>query len=198
MAWTTISTKSNGNSLTAAEWNSQVRDNLLLTEAGIATRQAEVETDPDEKTEIRPGTWFVATGSKALAERSIQEGSVSVDDTDVTTSTSYTNLDDTYGPSVTVVTGTAAIVMVTSEISNATANALSACDFDVSGATTRAASDTTSLMADGYTATSNFQRRSVYTRLTTLTAGTNTFTMKYKAGSGTAQFRMRQIVVWPV
>jgi hypothetical protein len=146
-----------------------------------------------------PGTFFVASAANTIAERRITEGNISKNVIEETTSGTYTDL-DTYGPSVSVVTGTAAIVMVACEMSSAVANSLSACDFAVSGATTRAADDTTALVADGYAAGSgdNMQRRAVYTRLTTLTAGTNVFTMKYRGnGTDAGQFRMRQIVVWP-
>jgi hypothetical protein len=198
MAWSTPYTATTNDTLTATEWNGTMRDNMLEMEVAKATAAPEVSTDPDSGTEIVPGTWFVASAANTIAERRITEGNISKNVTEETTSTTYDDL-DTFGPSVTVVTGTQAIVMVTAEISNAIANSLSACDFAVSGATTRAATDTTALIADGYAAGSgdNMQRRAVYTRLA-LTAGTNVFTMKYRAGSNTAQFRMRQIIVWPI
>jgi hypothetical protein len=196
MAWTAPMTATTNQKLTAAQWNTNYRDNMLETEAAKATAAPEVATDPDSATEVVPGTWFVATAANAIAERRVTEGSNSLGDNETTTSTSYTDLGD-YGPAITVVTGTEAIVMITCEVGNETANASSLVDFDVSGDTTRAATDTTALLADGYTAGGNMQRRAAYTRLT-LTAGTNVFTMKYKAGSGTATFRKRQILVWPI
>ena len=39
---------------------------------------------------------------------------------------------------------------------------------------------------------------SMFDMNTTLTPGTNVFTMKYRRGSGTATFSNRQICVWPL
>jgi hypothetical protein len=199
MAWSSPLTATTNMKLTAAQWNQYYRDNMLETEAAKATAAPEVASDPDSATEVVPGTFFVATAANAIAERRVTEGSNSVGDEDTTSSTSYTDLDN-YGPAISVVTGTAAIVMITCEVRNTSAASGAAyVDFDVSGATTRASSDTTALIADGYsTSSADVNRRSVFTRLTTLTAGTNVFTMKYRVASGTGAFRKRQILVWPV
>jgi protein involved in temperature-dependent protein secretion len=192
-------TATTNQTLTAAQWNTNYRDNMLETEAAKATAAPEVATDPDSATEIVPGTWFVATAANAIAERRITEGGNSVGSADTTASTSYTDLDDSYGPSITVVTGTAAIVMITSELRNTTATTNeNYVDFDVSGATSRSASDTTALISGGYsTSSADVNRRSVFTRVS-LTAGTNVFTMKYRVSGGTGSFRKRQILVWPI
>src|SRR5688572_15513207 len=126
MAWSTPYTATSNDTFTAAEFNATYRDNMLETATAKATANPEVSTDPDSGTEIVPGTFFVATAANALAERRITEGNISKDTIEDTTTTTYTDL-DTYGPAISVVTGTAAIVMVACEISNATANALAAC-----------------------------------------------------------------------
>lgn len=199
MAWTAPMTAASNGTLTAAQWNTHIRDNLLETEAAKATKRPEFVTDPDSANEIVPGAFFVATGLNAIAERRITEGNQSRGETETTTSTTYTDLDQ-YGPSITVATGTRAIVMVASEMTNALATEQAFADFTVAGATTRAATDTTALIAEGYsTSGSQMCRRASYARVT-LTAGANVFTMKYRTSnaSNSASFRKRQIVVWPV
>ena len=115
-----------------------------------------------------------------------------------TSSTTFTDL-ATAGPAVTLTTGTSALVLVIAGYVN-TSSVGPACSmsFAVSGATTIAASADyqAALSADsGYNASSI----SMLTKLTTLTAGTNTFTAKYKMTSaGTGSFQSRSITVWAI
>lgn len=101
-----------------------------------------------------------------------------------TTSASYTDL-ATVGPAVTLTTGTKALVIVSTWV-DGTAN----IDFAVSGATTRSASDATSLQSSNVA-----PFRLTMARIVTVTAGSNTFTMRYKSQSGTSTFQDRQISV---
>lgn len=115
-----------------------------------------------------------------------------------TTSSAFTDL-ATSGPAVTLTTGTKALIIVTAEMDNGNnTGSRGEYDFAVSGATTRAASsDTAAQMADSpaMAADKGF-RYSVVTNLTTLTAGSNTFTAKYRSpDSGTITFRSRSIFV---
>jgi hypothetical protein len=110
-----------------------------------------------------------------------------------TTSGSYTDL-ATSGPAVTITTGTKALVLISSTLSNNTADESVFMDFSVSGATTRSATDTTALRVTMALANTPKIRASVAT-LTTLTAGSNTFTAKYRRSSQTATFSDRSIVV---
>jgi len=112
-----------------------------------------------------------------------------------TTSTSYTNL-TTSGPSVTMTTGTKALIILTAEITNDGTNAYSYMDFDVSGATTRSATDTTSLTWQTDDSGYGVARVSSV-NLVTLTAGSNTFTAKYRTSNATkaARFSARQMIV---
>ena len=105
-----------------------------------------------------------------------------------TTSTSYTDL-TTAGPAVTVTTGTKALVIITSELSHS-ATGVARASFAVSGATTQAANDDYDLHSQG-DLTDRFSSASYVT----LTAGSNTFTMKYRVNSGTGYFSDRQIFV---
>jgi hypothetical protein len=111
-----------------------------------------------------------------------------------TTSTSYTDL-ATSGPAVTLTTGTKALVIFTSLAYASALNYESRVSFAVSGSTTIAASDSNgSLRARMSNGESDATRFSVAT-FVTLTAGSNTFTMKYKAGGVTSYFSNREIIV---
>jgi len=117
-----------------------------------------------------------------------------------TTSTSYTNL-TTSGPAVTLTTGTKALVIVSAMIwnySNQTTQAYTYLDFAVSGATTRNADDSTALATRQPLVTDTFPEfriRASSASVVTLTAGSNTFTAKYRVNSGTGNFSERRITV---
>jgi hypothetical protein len=113
--------------------------------------------------------------------------------TQTTTSTSYTDL-ATSGPAVTLTTGTTAFVIVTTYSYNATSGTATYMSFGVSGATTIAAGDSTSVSLLGMkTGGQEWSNSAVYP--VTLTAGSNTFTSKYKTSSGTGTFGNRSIIV---
>lgn len=113
---------------------------------------------------------------------------------ETTTSTSYANLTTTTD-SVTVTVGAngLALVSVSADLSNSGA-AVTNIDVDISGATTRAASDTTALKNP----TTSVYGLSRTTLFTGLTAGSTTFKLKYKVGSGTGTFLNRSISVVPL
>ena len=180
MAWTAPMTATSNQTFTAAQWNTHVRDNFLETEVAKATANR---------------GFFVSTAANAIGQYHLLNSYKTLSAPETTTSSSYTDL-KTYGPTLTTTTGTSAIVFISCEMGNSTNDALAAADFDVSGATTRAATDTTMVAADGLTA-SNDVRRSAATRIT-LTAGSNTFTMKYRQSGGTGRFWRRHISVWPI
>jgi hypothetical protein len=178
MAYSTPLTAVSSTALTAAQWNASVRDNILVTPAALATTA---------------GGLFVATGANAIAQRVPTSATVATSQT--TVSTTYTNLATT-GPAVTVTTGTQAIVIVTVSVNNDTASATSRADFAVSGATTRAASDTTALIHAS--AIANAGVRATATTFLSLTAGSNTFTVQYRTNGGTGSFNDRHLVVIPL
>jgi len=111
-----------------------------------------------------------------------------------TTSTSYTDL-TTAGPAVTITTGTKALVIVSAYVQG-TNNNNAIMSFEVSGATTIAASDDFSL---GGKVAGNFSTgldlRASRATVQTLTAGSNTFTAKYKCSATSASFEAREIIV---
>jgi hypothetical protein len=133
-----------------------------------------------------------ATGLKwASAASAIPANETStVATSESTSSTSYTDL-TTVGPAVTVTTGTKALVIV-SWSGFVNVGITGYMGYAVSGSTTIAATDNTAQWkAAGGNMTGNFSRASVVT----LTAGSNTFTAKYKAQGGSASFANRDIFV---
>jgi hypothetical protein len=134
---------------------------------------------------------YVQAGGAASFNTSL--ATVATDQT--TTSTSYVDL-ATAGPAVTVTTGTKALVSIKASMANGAASTGQLMGVAVSGATTLAASDT---YAAGYKyiATVNFQPVFAATFLIEgLTAGSNTFTAKYRSATGdTVYFKERMISV---
>jgi hypothetical protein len=112
---------------------------------------------------------------------------------ETTVSTSFTNLTTT-GPEVTITTGTKALVIVTANFSNDTLDQNSYMDFEISGATSRSASTTTVLTVSAAGNNRPFIRASC-ANLMTVTAGSNTFTAKYRVTGGTGRFLDRTIFV---
>lgn len=176
MAWTAPLTAVFNTTLSAAQWNTHIRDNSN-------------ETMPAKVTTL--GHWFVSTGANAIAERSIS--SVEILTSQSTASTSYTDLTTT-GAAVTATTGTRALIFFATRMANSSANTECWASVAVSGATTIAASDAWAITLDGAAASNNNQWGSFH-YFENLTAGSNTFTMKYRAGAGTATFENRRIAI---
>ena len=109
-----------------------------------------------------------------------------------TSSTSYTDLATVQ--SVTLTTGTKALVLITAKMGNTNSGNSTRVAYAVSGATTIAASDDANLYEGGaisngyYTLSSSFYESG-------LTAGSNTFTLKFKVGGGTGNYEDRQLTV---
>ena len=122
---------------------------------------------------------------------SITTATATVATSQSTSSTSYTDL-ATAGPAVTLTTGTKVLVFTNTEVSTAAGRYVFA-DFAISGATTRAASDDTCIKMG--TDADSMQSRNGVANLMTVTAGSNTFTMKYRVNAGTNSFINRTIVV---
>lgn len=119
-------------------------------------------------------------------------GTVATEQT--TTSTTFTDL-STVGPSVTVTTGTTAIVVITSGVDTEASGRDARIGVAVSGASSISAASTTVLRHRNDGARSNIQASAVYV-ISGLTAGSNTFTLKYASGlGGTVSFVNRNIFV---
>ena len=170
-------TASSGSVFTAAQFNSSVRDNL---NAGNVVTQS--------------GQVVVSTGANAVTAR--QPASAAFARSETTASASFTDL-ATPGPALTAVTGGQAIVIISAQIDNTSSSAAGSASYAVSGATTVAASNAVRIARDGLNA-NNPARFSSVSMQAALNAGSNTFTMKYVAGSGLAKFSMREITVFPL
>lgn len=180
MAWVTPTVFVSGNVLTAAQMNIISGD---LNESAPAKFTV-------------AGQLFVSTGANVGAARTPAFAFIATNET--TASTTFVDL-TTAGPSVTVTTGTTALVMVSSDMSSNTAGAFAQTGYAISGATTlassldRATSIRTPIANYGMNAT-----LAVYQ--TALTAGSNTFKAQYttSSGGGTAAFQNRRISVIPL
>jgi len=167
-----------GSVLTAEQLNIFLRDNLNETSPAKATTK---------------GSLFVGNGPNSIVERIPQRAIITA--ADDTTSTSYTDM-ATVGPSVTVTTGTRALIVISAHIANNTSNSLSSISYTISGNTVQAATDTNSLFVDGIDADKPTQRMQIQYE-EGLSPGENTFTLKYKVGSGRITAQNRFLAVWP-
>jgi hypothetical protein len=161
--------------------NTHLRDNMLQMAPAKATEMS---------------SFFVGTGVNALAERHCKSARVATSES--TTSTSYVDL-ATSGPAVTVTTDVHAIVIIAAKTAMTVTDNACVMSWATSGATTNAASDTWCLLHEGMFASNDMSGCSIY-RTNSLTAGSNTFTAKYRRGgaSGSAFFDSRFICVLPL
>lgn len=209
MAWTSIPDKASGDVFTETMWDASIRANQYMGQPTFTTeaaRDAEI-TAPEEgmRAYITAPTIPAGTGTTQLPSgiTTIYNGSVWVCVTPVgayasgngnTMSTSFTaTLGGTPGTnaSVTLVTGTTALVSLGALIYSTTAGN-SWMSVAVSGAGTVAA-------ATGVTSVYNAGTTGIISGrtfvLSGLTAGTNTFTLQYQAGAYTGNYQDRTIVV---
>ena len=153
--------------------------------------QVVYETDTNLVQAYNGSAWETVNPISAVASAQVLTGQT-------TTSTSYTDL-ATAGPAVTLTTGTTALVLVMAGYASVnTTGPGSVISFAVSGATTIAASDDYrgTLGADSGYNTSSIV---MLTKLTTLTAGSNTFTAKYRqTAASTGEYSHRSITVWAI
>lgn len=131
------------------------------------------------------------TGNVVWSGATLRASTAEVLTGQTTTSTTYTDL-ATAGPAVTVTTGTKALVILSAELYNNTASSYTMMSFAVSGASTVAASDNNRILLN---ASNQYVDCSFAMVVTGLTAGSNTFTAKYKVTTGTGTFSARKIIV---
>ncbi len=175
MAWTNPLTWVSQN-LTAALLNAELRDNLNETAPGIATAA---------------GRLIVTDGANSIVERIPQDVAVAANET--TTSTVFTDL-ATAGPSITATTGTVALVIVTANLSGNGAGVFCLMSYTVTGASSHSAEDGRALLYESSVANDEMKASFAVLR-TDLTAGSNTFTCRYRVTSGTGSFKDRHITV---
>ena len=130
-------------------------------------------------------TWAAPAGGLVF-------GNSTVNTSQSTSSGTFTDLTTTQA--ITITTGTKALVMLTCKMNNVNLGNKVCMSFAVSGSTTIAAGDITSLevlqprAGEFYTVGSAFY-------LSSLTAGSNTFTAKFRIDVGTGTWKDRQITV---
>lgn len=180
MAWTSPMTFADNNVLTAAQMNTHLRDNLLETAPAKATTNG--------------GSFFVSQGPNRIEERIVKTDRKTFFET--TTSSTYSDL-ATSGPSVQVVTGTAAIVMLASSLGNTVTGSSASMGFQISGYTSRDPQDSTSISVEGTTGNTDSTLSGTF-YVTELTPGINVFTTKYKCGADSGRFNNRFIGVIPL
>jgi hypothetical protein len=180
MTWTAPKTWVANTTLTAAELNAQIRDNLNHQAAPIVSGNR---------------GYVVSTGENDLAfrqpERAVNQS------TGETSSTSYTDLDSTdAGPVVTATTGTAALIIFgCTMIQKTVAGNSTFASVAVSGATTISPSTGWALRMQ--TGVDYRLCASQFVFFNTLNPGDNTFTMKYAVGAGKGEFKRRRIMCLP-
>lgn len=175
MAWTAPATAVSNSLLTASWLNTYLRDNLL-------------ETAPAKATE--GGQLFTSSAPNTIVAKTNRIDYISTSQT--TTSTSYVDL-ATVGPTVTFTFNAFAVIRISGQLSGSTASTESYMSFAVSGATTLAAADTRAVAVQG----TDTKKYTYYVALdsTSLNAGSNTLTAKYKSSTGTATFADRELSV---
>lgn len=181
MAWTAPMTAIALDLFTATEYNKYVRDNFL------ETAPAKADTS---------GGLFTVDVANRIMQRFVGTTTVTAEHRISICDVTYKDVQSA-GPFVTVKTGGKAMVMITAEMMNSNTNAQASASFEISGATTRAASDNWRITHDGVTG-GKWSRQSSCHHVTDLNAGLNTFRMKYRTGNlGPVHFRRREITVIP-
>lgn len=178
MAYSTPLTAVLNAALTSPQWNASVRDNILETAVAKATTA---------------GGYPVSTGLNTIAERISGDNYVGTSETSV--STTYDNLTTT-GPSVTATSGPRTFVSFGCTLSNNTVNAQSFMGVDISGAATVAAQD--ALCVRNTSATANAAIAASFATTLSLTAGSSTYTAKYRVSANTGTFSSRRISIMPL
>jgi hypothetical protein len=175
MSWTAPMTASPNSVFTAAQFNTFVRDNLLETAPAKVSAAGQV---------------IVGTGANQIVART--PGYQITSGLDTTTSGTLGDLVGGAGPAVTVTTGTIAQVFLYADMFNSS-TFKNFMGVGVTGASTIAASDANSISH----ADTQDIRPAGWVWLTGLTAGSNTFTAKYRVNGGTGSYSDRKILVIP-
>jgi hypothetical protein len=182
MAWTTPLTAVSNTALTAAQWNASVRDDMLITPAGLATAAGQI---------------WVSTAANAGAMRT--PGFTHTSGASTTSSNgTYVDLAAGAAPVVTVTTGVSVITSHGANMQNGTGGGNTNMSFGITGATTLAADDSKACRFQS--PANNDSSRATTTHFTPgLTSGSNTFTAKYKSTTGGVQtYAERHLLVIPL
>ncbi len=205
MAWTAPATATTGQTVTAAFWNAQIRDNFLETSAATVTTAgdlvyADAANSMGSRLAIGAATTHLVSDGSAPVWRAV---ATDVDTgTDTGASTSYVTL-AAAAPSdwafateieVTVTTGTVALVLLKAQLSNNTGGSGTFLSYSVSSATTVAASDNHSIFYESSNANDSAEFGGFDLR-TGLTAGSNVFTLEGRVNGNTGTIQRPEIAV---
>jgi len=182
MAWTVPMTFVDGAVLTAAQLNTQLRDNFLETIPAKSTNNGGVG-----------GGYFAVTGPYSLAERGVTYAEVNTAQS--LTSTAYIDL-ATVGPSVGATTSSVALILFSVEVNSSVRKGECAIAVEVAGATSKEAGDDAAIILSTDTNSQNAFGGFVF--FNDLTPGYNIFSLKYRTGDKTATFRNRRILALPM
>lgn len=174
MSWTVPITFVDNTVLTSSQMNTYLRDNMLETMPARATTA---------------GSVFVTQSRNQIAERIPTDGYVDTTE-NIIDSDDYVDVGK--GPSVSVQTGTSALIFLSCSTNHTTSG--SQMGYSVSGATEIEASNQQAVMIQS---TINNVACGVIFQ-SGLNPGLNTFTAKYgMTKSGTATFLLRRLAVFP-
>ena len=220
MAWTDPGDFTPGQILTAAEMDN-IREAMFFGQATFTNEAARdtafngsgamspITLQEGMRAYLSAPTVPAATGSSTMVPTgvtTVYNGSVWVCTTPVSasqsatgtlTSTSYTStLSGSPGtnPTVTLVTGTTALVSISGWTTNSNALGAFLISVSVSGAGTVAGSDDFAAYTDVFVAAYYLTNAHTFV-MPGLTAGTNTFALSYRVGSGTGTIQRRRITV---
>ena len=181
MAYSTPLTAISNSVFTAAQYNASDRDNMLETFAAKATAAGQIA---------------VSSAVNAIAVRTPTMNTVATGDTFTPTAGVFQDA-PTVGPTVTVTTGTKAIVFYSSYLSNGTATGGGYMSYVVSGASTIAATTANALRLMS-SAAAELQSCAEFD-MPTLTAGSNTFKAQYTTPTtGALSISNRRLLVIPL
>jgi hypothetical protein len=180
MAWTAPMTFVNNSVLTAAQLNIYLRDNMLETAVARA---------------VSAGGYFVSTGPGSIIQRKVMQAAT--DTSLAVTSEGFEAQENTTapGPTVTMDTGTSALVWIGASVSTAAA-AIARMTCNVSGATSISGDDSRSWSVQ-FGSGSRFAMGGTAIWYNVLVPGSNTFTAEYRTSTSTATFTARRIIVYP-
>lgn len=183
MAWNAPRTWVTGETPTAAIFNTHVRDNFNQFDSVTAS-----------------GIW-VSDGSGPVARHPTNsQGNGTQFDF---TNTSYLDLDAVTGGtpgsaiSVSVATGTKALVMFRAKLTNDTGGGITILAYRVSGASTVSASDIDALFYESSAANDTISV-GTFDFATSLTAGTNVFELQARVTAGTGKLQRTELFVLPL
>ena len=186
--WTALSYNLNGGTANAIPLSTvTTKGDIIAATASSTVSRLGVGTN----NQVLTADSTTATGIKwAAVSASPTSGQSRVNTQQSTSSTTYTGL--TTAQTVTITTGTKVLVIVSGYISP---SGTSYASYAISGATTLAASDTWAIINEPDTGTYSANLSYSYVSYQTVTAGSNTFTMQFRSGSGSNSFSNRQLIV---